>query len=585
MVEFVLSETRFTETGGAFIHPSGVADFDKDGRPELVPTFFSFPGGVTFPLQILEFQDDGTLLDIAPQLFGGRVPVMEFGRNLVIGDINGDGDDDLVIADHGFDQAPFPGAPNIVAISDGKGGLTDIGRKFEAQPQFTHTVAVGDFDGDGDEDIFFGNLGVDDAFIGSVTRGGKVVKTSVAVPAGVNQFTTSLGVDLDRDGRDELVLGADNNVDAGARNVVVDLGGPAPVERVLPKVKSFSGTLDAGRGVIALDIETTDLNGDGRADLLILHTGVSPFYQGIEIQALQQTAKGGFRDVTSALFSADDVAGAVADGAPLEIVVDDFDSDGDDDILLVGFFPNDLTLFERQGGKFVAGDRFGDSGAAVAVDVDGDFTPEIVTLSQNNVNIYDNGIAGSPRNADGVPIDGVLLAGGGGAEALAGGAFNDSLDGGGGNDTLTGDDGRDELVGGGGKDSLIGGAGKDTLIGGGGKDALEGGGGSDMLDGGGAKDVLVGGGGKDRLEGGKGADFLTGGGGKDVFVFARGSGKDVVTDFADRKDKFEMGAGIEEFADLTLLARGDDALVKFRGGQILVEDTDAGALGVADFLF
>ena len=34
----------------------------------------------------------------------------------------------------------------IVALSDGQGGLTRSGSLFETEPEFTHSVAVGDFD-------------------------------------------------------------------------------------------------------------------------------------------------------------------------------------------------------------------------------------------------------------------------------------------------------------------------------------------------------------------------------------------------------------------------------------------------------
>ena len=165
MVTFTQTADFPANFGGGFPHPATTADFDGDGRVEFVPTLFSFPGGEFFQLQVLEVQDDGTFLNIAPELFGSEdnVPVMEFGRNLVIKDFNNDGFDDLIIADHGFDADRFPGQSNIVALSDGMGGLVRSGFDFETEPQFTHSVAVGDFNGDGNSDFFIGNLGVDNA--------------------------------------------------------------------------------------------------------------------------------------------------------------------------------------------------------------------------------------------------------------------------------------------------------------------------------------------------------------------------------------------------------------------------------------
>lgn len=612
MVTFIETEVFPISFGGGFPHPAATADFDGDGRIEFVPTLFSFPGDQFFQLQVLEVQDDGSFLNIAPQLFGGdeTIPVMEFGRNLVIRDFNNDGFDDLFIADHGFDADPFPGQSNIVALSDGLGGLVPAGFQFEDEPQFTHSVAVGDFNGDGNADFFVGNLGVDDAYIATLLPNGNVVQDRFDIGNDVNQFVYSLAADLDGDGIDELILGGDNNIDREARNVVVNLEGGTPLVRELPTLTSLSGTFDASRGAITLDIETLDLNGDGRLDLLLMATGVDPFYQGFDFQALQQTANGGFVDVTSRYFDGQQVANAVVDGAPLEIIISDLDVDGDEDILLVGFFPNDLTIFERDGGSFTAGDRFGGFGSAAVADIDGDFAPEIVQFEQGRVTVLDSGLQGVPVTPDGVRITGEIIDGDGDANNLTGTDANDSIDGGagadmidggrgadlliggagadtltgrGGKDTLEGNGGRDMLSGNGGKDHLNGGGGRDRLEGNGGKDTLEGGGGRDDLNGGGGKDALDGGGGKDRIEGGRGADLLTGGGGRDTFVFEAGTGSDTILDWRDRQDRIEIDGAA--FDDLAISQSGDNVLIRYANIRITVEDADADLFTTADFIF
>lgn len=612
MVTFTQTSDFPIGFGGAFPHPAETADFDGDGRVEFIPTLFSFPGGEFFQLKVLEIQDDGSLIDIAPELFAadGEPPVMEFGRNIVVKDFNNDGFDDLIIADHGFDADPFPGQSNIVALSDGSGGLVRAGFRFESDPEFTHSVAVGDFDGDGNSDFFIGNLGVDNAYIATLLPNGNVVRNRFDIGDDVNQFVYSLAADLDDDGIDELILGADSNVDNEARSVVVNLESGAPVVRNLPQPTSLSGSIDASRGVITLDIETLDLNGDGRLDLLLMSTGADPFYQGFDFQALQQTANGGFVDVTSRFFDGQQVADAVIDGAPLEIIVSDLDADGDEDILLVGFFPNNLTIFERVGDSFVAGERFGGFGSAAVADIDSDFAPEILQFQQNTVFVLDSGLQGVPVTPEGVRITGEIiigdddpntlagatlndsieggggaddLTGGRGADLLIGGGGGDTLTGNGGKDTLEGNGGRDALSGGGGRDALNGGGGKDLLEGNGGKDTLEGAGGRDDLDGGGGKDELNGGGGKDRIEGGRGADLLTGGGGRDTFVFERGSGADIILDWRDRQDRIEIDGAA--FAQLTIDQRGEDVLISFANIRVTVEDANADLFTAADFIF
>ena len=80
-------------------------------------------------------------------------------------------------------------------------------------------------------------------------------------------------------------------------------------------------------------------------------------------------------------------------------------------------------------------------------------------------------------------------------------------------------------------------------------------------------------------------DELTGGGGRDFFVFSTGDGLDTITDFRDRQDRIVIEAGAESFADLTIAQLGDDARIRFSNVTIDLEDTDAGLLSAADFIF
>ncbi|QAX32112.1 calcium-binding protein [Leisingera sp. NJS204] len=188
-----------------------------------------------------------------------------------------------------------------------------------------------------------------------------------------------------------------------------------------------------------------------------------------------------------------------------------------------------------------------------------------------------------------------LLKGGGSDDRLYGGSGADSLKGGGGQDLLSGQGGRDLLQGGGGSDTLSGGGGKDQLKGqgghddlkgGGGKDSLKGGAGRDTLDGGKGRDQLKGQGGDDRLEGGKGHDLLSGGGGEDVFVFARGHGRDTISDFRPGRDLIDLqGAAADGFADLDISRQDGGALILTGSGRIFLEDLNPGRLDADDFLF
>jgi VCBS repeat-containing protein len=133
--------------------------------------------------------------------------------------------------------------------------------------------------------------------------------------------------------------------------------------------------------------------------------------------------------------------------------------------------------------------------------------------------------------------------------------------------TVTGTDANDTLTA---KDGV-----NTTLNGKGGHDTLNGGTDNDTLLGGAGNDVLNGKAGADRLDGGAGDDSLTGGAGNDVFVFAKGYGKDVITDFNAAEDKIDLSAfGLGSMAKLTASAgvgsAGTNALyVDFGSGDRL----------------
>lgn len=172
-----------------------------------------------------------------------------------------------------------------------------------------------------------------------------------------------------------------------------------------------------------------------------------------------------------------------------------------------------------------------------------------------------------------------------GEDRLDGGRGGDVLSGGGGSDRLNGGDGRDSLAGGGGGDVLDAGRGHDGLEGGAGADTLRGRSGRDDLRGGAGRDGLFGDGGADTLAGGGGGDTLTGGSGADTFVFARGDGRDTITDFAPGRDEIAIGKGASRFAQLEIRQVGEDSVVEFANVRIFLEDVRAARLDAEDFLF
>jgi Ca2+-binding RTX toxin-like protein len=455
----------------AAVGPVAIADLDRNGRPDLVATQFTIPGGVALPLFVFEFQPDGRLVDRTAALFRGAAVQIDFPRDIVIRDVNRDGRPDVLIADHGLDTMPFPGAGNTMLLSGSAGRLTNVSGRLPGPAEFTHSLAVGDVNGDGRTEVLWNNLGVDKARMDTIMPDGRVVGFGGGLPA-LNAYATASMSNVDARRGDELILGVDQNIKPGGKH---------QIGRFEDGRWSFSDlpTVSRTKGVIALDNVVADLDGDGRQDILMLYTSARPFYEGWGLQVLTQMPGGAFRDKTAAFLPL--AAQPDRDGAWARFVfLVDLNGDGRDDILIERNFGGDhLLFFQNARGRFVAQDMaIGQGGSLAVADVTGDRRADIVVVNQGEVQVHEV--------AQVTEVN----------EVIRGTARADRLYGGAGHDTLTGGRGRDLILGGTGKDQLFGGAGAD------------------------------------RLDGGKGHDLLTGGGGADRFVFKKGYGRDEITDFS-----------------------------------------------------
>ena len=125
------------------------------------------------------------------------------------------------------------------------------------------------------------------------------------------------------------------------------------------------------------------------------------------------------------------------------------------------------------------------------------------------------------------------------------------------------------------------GVGDVDLSGKGGRDRLEGNAGRNALDGEGGDDRLFGAAGRDRLEGGRGDDLLKGGRGADTFVFRADDGHDRLLDWG-KGDVLALAGGLSR-ADVAISAEGGDAVLRFAGTVVEVEDA-AGRIALDDLI-
>ncbi|MEQ6204688.1 Ig-like domain-containing protein [Sulfitobacter sp. HNIBRBA2951] len=269
---------------------------------------------------------------------------------------------------------------------------------------------------------------------------------------------------------------------------------------------------------------------------------------------------------------------------------------GANDDMLIGFFGNDTllggtgddTLQGQSGVDSLEGGEGADSlSAGGGSDVlRGDAGNDHLNGGSGNDLIY----GGDENDTIEGQVGSDTIFGDGGDDVLNGGAGLDHIYGNAGNDTIDGGLTNDLLYGGDGADDIHGNSGSDFINGDDGDDQLFGEGGNDNMDGGAGDDTLMGGVGNDTLTGGAGADTLTGGTGADDFAFTDGFGADVVTDWLNNIDDFDLSgfAGASSFADVTAAATQSaaDVLLSFAGGDtVLIQNATLAQLDAGDFVF
>jgi hypothetical protein len=143
---------------------SATADFNGDGLLDLIAHLSAVQlneAGPSEPIQILLNVGDGTLVDCTDELIAGATPHMQFTRDIIIEDFNGDSKPDVFFSNTGHEDVdPFVCEQNRLLLSGDDGKFHDVTSTHLPQVvDFSHGSSAADVDNDGDVDIYVPNLG------------------------------------------------------------------------------------------------------------------------------------------------------------------------------------------------------------------------------------------------------------------------------------------------------------------------------------------------------------------------------------------------------------------------------------------
>lgn len=374
------------ETAG-WTHRVELADLDGDGDLDLI-----FANGGNYstagsPELNAAWQNngDGTFTDVSDAVFAEA----DLTRVIKARDLNEDGHVDLVIgATYGAPSKLLLGGPGLT--------FTEAPERLPGTADSLGDLEFGDVDGDGDLDIVVVDWGDGDGL--NNTGGAAKIwlndgSAHFSVGEGIPQVSIRMSwdlelVDIDNDFDLDLLVASK----VGLRNELFINDGSGKFTGAPERLPQFIGTegfeaMDMNRDgepeANNYDFEAADLNGDGFLDLITVNDGdlVDPadmFHRREHI--LFNDGEGGFFNATPQVWPNDQNTGW-DDNA---VVVFDLDSDGDPDFLLGSLSGPDRILI-NDGGTFELHDPImespGDSPGTLGIalgDLNGDGRLDLV---------------------------------------------------------------------------------------------------------------------------------------------------------------------------------------------------------------
>jgi hypothetical protein len=256
--------------------------------------------------RLFENSGDGTFRDVTERSGTGD---RGYGMGVAAGDYDNDGDVDLYVTNFG---------PNVLLRNEGGGRFVDVTEEAGAgDPRWGTSAAFVDYDADGDLDLLVANY-----------------------------VNWSLGIEQDcYNGAGVLDYCLPTNYKAPATDLLLRNDGVATFTDVSQQA-GLQSAFGNGLGVVC-----SDFDGDGRVEFFVANDAMTD-------QLWVPNGRNGFVDEAMLRGCALDEHGMAKAG--MGVVVQDVDDDGDEDLLVVNIGGQTDSFFLNEGGFFR--DRTGEQG-------------------------------------------------------------------------------------------------------------------------------------------------------------------------------------------------------------------------------
>ena len=292
-------------------------------------------------------------------------PVGDAAFSVVAADFDGDGDQDLAVANEFSDNV-------TILRNNGAGNFAQPATSPEAGGDEPTGLVAADLDGDGDQDLAVASFLSNAVTILRNTGGGNFVQPATSPePAGDGPVSVA-AADLDGDGDRDLVAA---NLTANRVTILRNNGAGNFVQ---------PATSPEATGSVPREVVAADLDGDADPDLAVANSF------GASVTILKNNGAGDFVQPPTSPEAAGSGSRSVAAA--------DFDGDGDQDLGVANAGSDDVTILRNNGtGNFVqpatSPEAAGDGPFSVtAADLDGDADPDLAVANSfsDNVTILRN---------------------------------------------------------------------------------------------------------------------------------------------------------------------------------------------------
>ena len=284
-------------------------DMNNDGLEDIFYPYSS-DGNFNTKSNVLINKGNGVYA-LDESMFPSNFPGTTTTRKTLVGDFNNDSLPDIFMCNHGYEEVLNIGVgtwylENCSILLSNKNGAYTYKEFTELGKAFWHGAASGDLNGDGNMDIVVVGGGVPKALYGDGKGGFTISDINTTISKDNGYITVEL-VDVDKDGQCDVILSGDEGTPPPAyyskSMILWNKKGNFNSNTIICEANT-----NGWRYIMNIGCE--DLDGDGINEIILCRTGDNSgvWYGGYQLNVYKQNSGFTlFTDVTSTYFGSDNI--------------------------------------------------------------------------------------------------------------------------------------------------------------------------------------------------------------------------------------------------------------------------------------